>query len=190
VKKHLSLLFISILTVALSAWAQSGSSGSTAPDSSAQTGASSGAQGSMGSQSGTTGSQSGSMGSQSGSQASAGAGGQQTLEGCIVKEQQTYYLEPLNGQEVRLHGSNVGQHVNHHVQVKGTEQSASSSANSGAMAGQASSSASANAPTDFLVTEVDMVSESCPANLRHRQGSSGAQTPDSGSTQGTQAPPK
>jgi hypothetical protein len=176
-KKHLSFLVVSILTVALSAWGQSGNSGSAAPDNSAQTGSSSGSQGSMG--------------SQAGSQASAGAGNQQVLEGCIIRDERDYYLEPLNGQEVRLHGSNVSQHVNHHVQVKGTEQAASnSSANSGAMAGQASSTTSANAPTDFLVTEVDMVSESCPANLKHRHANSGSQTPGTGSTQGNQAEPK
>jgi hypothetical protein len=176
-KKHLSLLFISILMVALGAWAQSGSSGSSTSGNSAQTGSTSEAQGSMG--------------SQAGSQASAGAGNQQTLEGCIIKDQQTYYLEPLNGSEVRLHGSNVGQHVNHHVQVKGTEQSASnSSGTSGAMAGQSSSSANPNAPTDFLVTEVDMVSESCPANLKHRHANSGSQTPNSGNTPENQAEPK
>jgi hypothetical protein len=176
-KKHLSLLFISILMVALGAWAQSGSSGSSTSGNSAQTGSTSEAQGSMG--------------SQAGSQASAGGGNQQTLEGCIIKDQQTYYLEPLNGSEVRLHGSNVSQHVNHHVQVKGTEQSASnSSGTSGAMAGQSSSGANPNAPTDFLVTEVDMVSESCPANLKHRHANSGSQTPNSGNTPESQAEPK
>ena len=175
-KKHLSLLFVSILMVALGAWAQSGSSGNTS--NSGQTGSTSEAQGSTG--------------SQAGSQASAGAGNQQTLEGCIIKDQRTYYLEPLNGPEVRLHGSNVSQHVNHHVQVKGTEQSAStsSSGTSGAVAGQSSSSANANAPTDFLVTEVDMVSDSCPANLTHRHANSGSQTPNSGNTPETQEEPK
>ena len=176
-KKHLSLLFISILMVALGAWAQRGSSGTSTSGNSAQTGTSSETQGSMG--------------SQGGSQGSATAGNQQVLEGCIIKDQKSYYLEPLNGPEVRLHGSGVSQHVNHHVQVKGTEQSASnSSGTSGAMAGQSSSSANANAPTDFLVSEVDMVSESCPANLKHRHANSGSQTPSSGNTPESQAEPK
>ena len=157
-KKHLSLLAAAILMTALCAWAQSGNSGNANPDTSAQTGSS------------------GSMASQAAGEATAAGGNQQTLEGCIVQDEQDYYLEPLNGQEVRLTGANVSQHVNHHVQVKGTEQSASSA---GATTGSMAGSASANAPAAFLVTEVDMVSESCPANLKHRHANAGSQTPQS-----------
>jgi hypothetical protein len=177
-KTHPSLLVLTILLFAAAGLAQTAGSSSGSSQSSAQTGSSSGT--------------SGSMASQAGSQ-TAGSDTEQMMEGCIIREQQDYFLEPINGQEVHLSGPDVAQHVNHQVRIHGNQQpsQSSSSGSTGSMAG-ASSSASgsaANAP-EFLVTRVDMVSASCPANLRHRSTSSGSQTTGSGNTQGTEPGPK
>jgi uncharacterized protein YdeI (BOF family) len=172
VKKHLSLVVLTVLLFALAAWTQNTGSAGSNSQTSAQTGSSSGAQGSMGSQAGSQ-------------TASAGDDTEQMMEGCIIREQQTYYLEPVSGQEVHLSGPDVAQHVNHHVRIHGNEQpsqtnTSSSTGTSGAMAGSSSSASSSTAnPPEFLVTRVDMVSESCPANLKHRNSSPGSQSPGS-----------
>jgi hypothetical protein len=177
-KTHRSLLLLTVLLFAVAASAQTAGSSSESAQSSAQTGSSSGT--------------SGSMASQAGSQAASGSDTEQMMEGCIIKEQQDYYLEPINGQEVHLNGPDVAQHVNHHVRIHGNEQptQSSSTGSTGTMAGSSSSgSSSAANPPEFLVTRVDMVSESCPANLKHRN-SSGSQGPGSGNTHGDDAGPK
>jgi len=177
-KTHPSLLFLTVLLFAVAASAQTAGSSSGSSQSSAQTGSSSGT--------------SGSMASQAGSQASSGSDTEQMMEGCIIREQQDYYLEPINGQEVHLNGPDVAQHVNHHVRIHGNEQptQSTSTGSTGTMAGSSSSgSSSAVNPPEFLVTRVDMVSESCPANLQHRN-SSGSQGPGSGNTHGDDAGPK
>jgi hypothetical protein len=180
-KKDLSVLAITVLVCALATLAQNAGSASSNSENSAQAGSSSGA--------------SGSMSSQAGSQtSSAGSDTEQMMEGCIIREQQDYYLEPVSGQEVHLSGPDVAQHANHHVRIHGNEQpnqsnTSSSAGTSGTMAGSSSSgSSSAANPPEFLVTRVDMVSESCPANLKHRPASS--QTPSSGTTHNDQTGPK
>ncbi|HLH05850.1 MAG TPA: hypothetical protein VKW78_01290 [Terriglobales bacterium] len=174
--KHLSLLFTLLLTLAVFSWAQSSSSTS-----------------SQASQSDTNHSAATGMNSQAENQtSSANSGNQKVLEGCIIRDRRDYYLEPISGQEVRLQGSQVGKHVNHHVRVHGTEEGASSAANnSGASSSMGSNAESSNAnrPQEFIVTRVDMVSESCPANLRHRQHATGSQ--ENGNNSGTgEANPK
>ena len=163
-KKHLSLLLV-MLAFALVAWSQS------SRDAATQTGSTSGA--------------SSSMASQAGSQASSDT--EQMMEGCIIREQSDYFLEPISGQEVHLNGPDVAQHVNHQVRIHGNEQpsqASNSTGTTGSMAG--SSSSAAGSTPEFLVTRVDMVSDSCPANLKHRQGAS--QTP--GTAPNDQSEPK
>src|SRR3954454_22595419 len=52
--------------------------------------------------------------------AEAGAGdtsssGKKTLEGCIVREQTDYFIQPKDGDRERLTGSDVSSHVGHQV---------------------------------------------------------------------------
>ena len=126
-KTHPSLLLLAVLLFAVAGSAQTAGSSSGSSQSSAQTGSSSGT--------------SGSMASQAGSQTSSGSDTEQMMEGCIIREQQDYYLEPINGQEVHLNGPDVAQHVNHHVRIHGNEQPSQStnSGSAGAMAGSSSS---------------------------------------------------
>jgi len=170
-KRHLCALFSVVLLFGLAAWSQSSSPDSSGPGASAQAGSSSGP--------------TGSMASQAGSQAASDT--EQMMEGCIIREQSDYFLEPINGQEVHLSGPDVAQHVNHHVRVHGNEQPSQASNSTGTAGSMAGSSSSAgNSAPEFLVTRVDMVSESCPANLQHRPSAS--QAP--GTTPNDQSEPK
>ncbi len=139
----------------------------------------------------------------SGASDSTSAGAEKTLDGCIVKEQTDYFIQPASGDAERLIGSDVSAHAGHHVKVHGSEAagSGSSASNSsasssertatsgsasteaqnnsaGSMAGNAgSSNASGNSGfasgdkwtgKNFSVTKVDMVSESCPADIQSK----------------------
>ena len=141
----------------------------------------------------------------SGKQASSSSSehaGADTLEGCVVKEQTDYFLQPATGDRVHLSGAaDLSSHVGHDVKVSGTNQSASASSAgtsgtmassdrsstsgtasketqnnaSGSIAGNAGSSnasgtgsAASSSTRDFMVTKVDMVSESCPADIQKK----------------------
>jgi len=117
-----------------------------------------------------------------------------TIEGCIVKENTDYFIQPASGERERLSSSqDLSSQVGHHVRVEGTEQNATASNDrnstsgsasaetqnnaNGSIAGNAGSSnatgtsASANnnwTGKDFLVTKVETVSESCPADIQNK----------------------
>lgn len=118
------------------------------------------------------------------------SGSEKTIDGCIVKEQTDYFIQPASGDREKLSGSDVSAHVGHHVTLHGTDAANSTSSNSsagtgsaetqnnaaGSMAGNAGSSNatgtasnSSNASSkEFNVTKVDMVSESCPADIQSK----------------------
>jgi hypothetical protein len=110
------------------------------------------------------------------------------LEGCIVQAQQDYYIYPLSGQPQHISnsGQDVSGHVGHHVKLQGTTvptssssasaPGATSSATSSTASNQASSSATSGSGQDFAVTEVDMVSESCPDSIQHKAAAAGMST--------------
>ena len=146
------------------------------------------------------------------SNSATSASGEKTLEGCIVKEQADYFIQPMSGERERLTGSqDFASHVGHEVTLHGNEQSSSAANASGSSTTTASNSTSGNAdrtPTsgtssaesqnnaagsiagnagssnatgsaapssnstwtgkDFMVTKVDMVSESCPADIQKK----------------------
>ncbi len=127
---------------------------------------------STGSSTGAAGDQASTPGS-SQSQASTGSGngGDQTLEGCIVREQTDYYIQPSGGgTPTKLSGStDVSSHVGHHVVVHGSPSAASSASSSGsATSGQSSDSGAQT----FNVTKLEMVSTDCPASAQPNPGSS------------------
>jgi len=84
--------------------------------------------------------------------------GEKKLKGCIESEGGKYMLEDKHGKEVALTGSqDFASHVGHTVTIHGTfangpDASASTTANSGM---------SASGGQQFLVSKLDMVSESC-----------------------------
>ena len=180
---------LSLFTVAASA--QSASDNNTAAGSTAQSSSSAPSQSSASSD----------MSSQ------ASANSQQTLEGCIVKDNTDYFIQPMSGERRHLTGSSqdLSSNVGKHVRVQGTDESTAASASAtspssstsassdrtatsgsssaesqnnaaGSIAGNAGSSnasgtgasASSSMGKDFLVTKVEKVSESCPADIQSK----------------------
>src|SRR5438067_11612415 len=117
--------------------------------------------------------------SQQGSMANSENKGEKKLKGCIRSENGKYVLESKHHKMIALTGSeDFAPHVGHTVTVHGTFLNGSNSASSGAMSGNtgtaAGTSSTGTAPTssagassaggegsEFQVTKMDMVSESC-----------------------------
>ncbi len=102
----------------------------------------------------------------------------QSMEGCIVQEETDYYLQPENGQRIKLNGSpDVKGNVGHHVRVHGNLENGSSSGTAANSAGSQTSEASPHSGASqagngqqMLVTRVDSIAETCPYTP-HGQGS-------------------
>lgn len=101
---------------------------------------------------------------------------QQSMEGCIVRENTYYYLVPENGQRVRLDSSNseVSKNEGHHVRIQGHESNgnsgsgnnsnmSNSSSGSSNMSNGGNSGASGN-EQEVAVDKLQTISETCPAN--------------------------
>jgi hypothetical protein len=119
--------------------------------------------------------------SQQGSMANSESKGEKKLKGCIRSENGKYVLESKHHKMISLTGSeDFAPHVGHTVTLHGNFLGGSHSASSGAMsentgtaAGTSTGAPSAGASSsgegsDFQVTKMDMVSESC--NLEGQKG--------------------
>jgi len=132
-------------------------------------------------------------GSNTGTSAYKGKG--KTIEGCVFRRETDYYIVPTHGQPQRIsnEGQSVGEHVGHHVKLRGSEapsaQASASESNAGGTAGEtgntntetgsgagttgsmsgntAGMGASARGEKqEFVVDRVQMLSETCPANIQ------------------------
>ena len=106
---------------------------------------------------------------QAGSQNPTGrAPGEQTIEGCIVKQSTTYYIQPTSGgSPTKLSASSdVASHEGHDVVVHGSKQSsaASGAGNTSPSSAAGGQSSSSSADQTFNVTRVDMIATNCPAS--------------------------
>jgi hypothetical protein len=92
--------------------------------------------------------------------------GERKLKGCILSQGGSYTLQTKHGKEVPLTGSaDFASHVGHTVTVHGTYESKSSVAAPTASAAPTGSTADNSTPNGaFMVSKVDMVSESCKDN--------------------------
>jgi hypothetical protein len=148
-----------------------------------------------------TSTQSGSQAESSSSMSQKGK--EKTIAGCIVRQQTDYYIYPKSGapQRISTSGENVSEHLGHEVKLHGTEQpSSQASATSptpggtagmagststqtgsgtgttGSMAGNTAATGTGSAAAssqEFVVSRVQMVSESCPASIKKNAQSSG-----------------
>jgi hypothetical protein len=116
-----------------------------------------------------------------------------TIDGCVVKEENDYFIQPVSGDRERLvGGQDLSSQVGKEVKAHGNEQTSTASASdrtstsgsastesqnnaAGSIAGNAgSSNASGTAATgtsnwtgkDFMVTRIEKVSDSCPASTQ------------------------
>lgn len=113
--------------------------------------------------------------------------GQQTLEGCLMKDQTGYFVQPMNGPRTQVSGSpDLQSHVGQQVRLQGlrnsagtaynsrqtTRQTWNSNQNGQAVSGQSTTTTNNNSMGNnagngnslFLVTQVHTVSTTCPVN--------------------------
>jgi len=87
------------------------------------------------------------------------------LEGCVIRQQTDYFLQPDTGQPVKLNSSeDLSQRVGHRVRVQGTATSTSgnSASNPTNSTGEAHSEANSQSQ-EIVVTKVETISETCPS---------------------------
>jgi hypothetical protein len=105
------------------------------------------------------------------SQSSSQNNDQQTLDGCLVREEHAIYLMPASGDKTRLSsgGQDLSSHMGEEVKLSGNQSgSQSSSPNSASSASAGGSSAGASDDNQFVVTKVDVVAHTCPTDIQGR----------------------
>jgi hypothetical protein len=104
------------------------------------------------------------------SQSATGAAKQQTIEGCVVRAEQAYYIQPATGDKTKLNtgSQDVSAHVGHNVRVSGNMNEAGSQAPSGGTQTSAGGAGAGAAAPELVVTRVDVVAESCPPEIQKR----------------------
>jgi len=130
------------------------------------------------------------------SSAASTTGDQQTIDGCIVRHEADFFVQPASGSETKLNtgGKDLSAHVGQHVRATGTMNTSSSSSggmgssaagtgssgNMGSSAGTTRSgdtsasgtsrsgdtSASSASAPELVVTRVDLVEQSCPQDIQ------------------------
>jgi hypothetical protein len=106
---------------------------------------------------------------------SASAGNTQTVEGCVIRRESAYYIQPATGDKTKLNsgGQDLDSHVGKNVRVSGNMN------NSGSQSGNAQSSTGPGGTTggtsetgaaepELLVTRVDVIADTCPADIQRR----------------------
>lgn len=100
------------------------------------------------------------MSGSSNSQAGNEAKGEKKLKGCIQSQGGSYVLEEKHGKTVALTGSSdLASHVGHTVAVHGRFSSGSDNAAGSSVS--TTGGASASGAEQFVVSKIDMVSDSC-----------------------------
>jgi hypothetical protein len=98
---------------------------------------------------------------QRGQTASKSSGQQQTIEGCLLRKETAFYIQPRDGEATRVNagGQDLATHMGQHVQLTGTMKSGDSSPSSyGPNAGS----------TQLLITRVDVMEATCPADIQKK----------------------
>jgi hypothetical protein len=87
-------------------------------------------------------------------------GTKKTIEGCVVKRETHFYIQPLEGNQIKLSAGSqdVQSHEGQNIQASGTIKSSSPAG---------STSGGSNKP-ELLVTSINVVNPQCPANIQKR----------------------
>ncbi|MCU1307761.1 MAG: hypothetical protein JWN45_2456 [Acidobacteriaceae bacterium] len=101
---------------------------------------------------------------------SASAGNAQTVEGCVIRRESAFYIQPAAGDKTKLNsgGQDLDSHVGKNVRVSGNMN------NSGSQSGNAQSPTGATgtdtgtAEPELLVTRVDVIADTCPPDIQRR----------------------
>jgi hypothetical protein len=104
------------------------------------------------------------------SQSSADTGQQQTMEGCIVRRETAFYIQPASGPQTKLNagssGQNLSSHEGQHVRVTGNQGATSGQTSSSSQTSTASGATSAE--PELLITKIDVVADQCPAAIQNQ----------------------
>jgi hypothetical protein len=183
-KRLLSFALPLIVAVALGARAQSDTTPS--PSSTNQATSPSSSSSTQSNTQNSTSSQANPATSNSMSQSGTSTTNQSSLEGCVIKRETDYFLQPETGQPVRLNSSrDLSQHVGHQVRVEGNVNNGATSNEAAANSSYGSNSAaSGTASTGKVengntspsgtqyqtidVTRVDMISKTCPSGMQNQ----------------------
>ena len=112
-----------------------------------------------------------SQSSQSSAQSSQSSNSQssdnQSIEGCLVREEHAIYLMPATGDKVQVSSAgnqDLNSHMGEDVRLSGS----SNQGNSQSTSQTSSTSASGGNEPQFVVTRVDAVTHTCPKNIQDR----------------------
>jgi hypothetical protein len=103
-------------------------------------------------------------------QGSTAAANQQTVEGCVVREERAFYIQPAAGDKTKLNTSNqdVSSHVGHNVRVSGNVNDTGSQSSSGNTQTSTGTAGGSSTEPELVVTKVDVVAETCPPEIQKR----------------------
>ena len=189
-RKYTPLMMAATLLFAVSMFAQSSgqnpatqNSGAAAQSNSTSTSSmnanqsSSGAQTTMPSSTSSSPSTSQNPSSSQNSASNSASGQEESMEGCLVKEQTDYFIQPVSGERMRLRADNQdlsgyvgqdvrihGRHWNPNAQNNENSSQASSQPSGAPVTGAVATSKGNEAGEQFEVSKVDVVSATCPAN--------------------------
>ena len=158
-RKNILLVITMLLALAAASYAQSSSSSSSQssnPDTSMQTGSSAS-----------------STGDTTHSSASATA---KDLEGCVIRQESDYFVQPVKGAKVRLKGGDqdLSKYVGEDVRISGRWNPYDQNNENSAQASTQPSGAPITGPVAtgektgqlFVVTQVEKISDTCPVNTK------------------------
>jgi hypothetical protein len=189
-RKYTPLMMAATLLFAVSMFAQSSSqnpatqnSGAAAQSNSSSTSSSganqssSGAQSAMPSSTSSSPSTSQNPSSSQNSASNSASGQDELMEGCLVKEQTDYFIQPVSGERMRLRADNQdlsgyvgqdvrihGRHWNPNAQNNENSSQASSQPSGAPVTGAVATNKGNEAGEQIEVSKVDVVSATCPAN--------------------------
>jgi hypothetical protein len=92
---------------------------------------------------------------------------QQTLDGCLVREEHAVYLMPASGDKTQVSagGQDLNSHMGEEVRLSGNQGGSQASQSSASSSSAGSSTGDDN---KFVVTKVDVVAHTCPAEIQNR----------------------
>jgi hypothetical protein len=89
----------------------------------------------------------------------------QTVEGCIVRAEQGYYIQPASGEKTKLNpgSQDLSAHVGHNVRVSGSASDTGTPTSTGA-----TGMSPGGKEPELMVTKVDVVAETCPVDIQKK----------------------
>ena len=95
--------------------------------------------------------------------ANKNSGQQQTIEGCLVRKETAFYIQPHDGDATRVNAEDqdLSSHMGQDIQLTGNMQPDNSQAS------PSSTGSTANAP-QLVVTRVDVVAATCPDDIQKK----------------------